>query len=126
LAHETQITGKLSELTAAKALMSVGWEVAEPTVPEVYDLVGRDPLNGKFARFQVKTVRNREDRGSLVIYARKGNGEPYSPEDVDYILGVHGDKVYLTECTGQAEYWSVEATASKRWVELTGSVEESA
>jgi hypothetical protein len=101
--------------------MSVGFEVAQPLVAEVYDLIGRDPLNGKFSTFQCKTVRNREDRGSLVIYARKGNGEPYSPQECDYILGVYGNKVYMTECVGKSEYWSSDG---KRWVELNANEAE--
>lgn len=124
MAHETQVIGKISEMTAARALMHVGWEIAQPVVPEVYDLVGRDPANGQFQRIQVKTCRVREDRdGAIVVYARKGNGSPYTPQECELIAGVLGEKVYMFECRGLSEYWSTQETASKRWVELTATEE---
>lgn len=108
-----------------RALTACGWEVSRPLVPEVYDLVGRDPLNGEFKRIQVKTVRVREDRGgALVIYAKKSNGIPYSPEEVDYIAGVLGNTVYLMECRGIGEYWAQDAKANERWIEITAEFTE--
>lgn len=120
MAHETQITGAISELTAAKLLMeSLGYEVAKPLVPEVYDFLARDPANGKAYRIQVKTLRIRTDRdNALVVYARKGNGQAYSRDEVDYIIGVDGNRAFMFECVGQAEYWSTEQSAKKRWVAL--------
>ena len=120
MAHETQITGALSELTAAKLMMEqLGYEVAKPLVPEVYDFLARDPANGQSYRIQVKTLRKRADRdGALVIYAKKNNGRPYTPDEVDLIVGVDGDRAFIFECTGLGEYWSTEQTARKRWVEL--------
>lgn len=124
MAHETQITGKLSEITAMRAFIANGFEVSLPSVAEVYDMIVRDPVNGEYARVQVKTCRVREDRdGAIVIYARKGNGLPYTKEDCDWIVGVLGDKVFITECTGQAEYWATEVSAAKRWIELTAERE---
>lgn len=124
MAHETQVLGKVSELTAALALISNGWQVAEPVIPEVYDLVGKDPINGEWKTFQVKSMKIRSDRNSeMVIVGRKSNGGNYQPEEVDYMLGVDGDIVYMTECTGISEYWASEATAAKRWVKLTAQEE---
>ena len=121
MAHSTQITGAVSELTAAKLLMeTMGYEVAKPLVDEVYDLLARDPANGKSIRIQVKTLRVRTDRdNALVIYAKKGNGKPYTPDEVDYIVGVQNNRAFMFECTGLTEYWSTEQTAKKRWIELT-------
>ncbi|MFZ7945706.1 hypothetical protein [Neobacillus sp. 19] len=121
MAHETQITGAISELTAAKALMEgMGWEVSKPLVPEVYDFLARDPANGKAYRIQVKTLRIRADRdNALVIYARKGNGKPYTKEEIDYIVGVDGNRAFMFECENLSEYWSTEQTAKKRWIELS-------
>lgn len=117
MAHATQITGTLSELTVARALLSNGWEVSKPMVDEVYDLVARDPITSKLKTIQVKTIRRRKDRNNeMVIYATNGRGEPYRPQDCDYIVGVEGDTVYMTECTGIKEYWATDTAASKRWV----------
>lgn len=117
MAHETQIKGTISELTAAQALLSNGWGVSFPVVDEVYDLVVRDPLTQDFKTVQVKTIRRREDRGGqMVVYAKNGKGEAYKPEDVDYIVGVEGSDVYMFECRGQKEYWAGDVSASKRWV----------
>lgn len=121
MAHQTQVTGAISELTAAKALMEgLGYEVSRPLVAEVYDLLARDPANNEYYRVQVKTLRIRADRdNALVVFARKGNGQPYSPDECDYILAVDGNRAFMFECTGQAEYWATETSASKRWIELT-------
>jgi hypothetical protein len=96
-----------------------GWEVAKPLIDEVYDFLARDPINGKAHRIQVKTLRIRADRdNALVIYARKGNGKPYTKEEVDYIVGVDGNRAFMFECVGHAEYWSTEQTAKTRWIQL--------
>lgn len=112
-------------MTAAQALIANGWQVAEPIVDEVYDLVAKDPANGEWATIQVKTLRIRDDRdNALVVYARKGNGEPYTTDDCDYIIGVDNSeaesppRVFMMECRGIAEYWSTEMTARERWVQL--------
>jgi hypothetical protein len=126
MAHGTQVTGAISELTVARALLSNGWEVSAPMVDEVYDLVARDPLTKDFKTIQVKTIRRRRDRNNeLVIYATNGKGEPYTPDTCDYLVGVEGDTVYMTECVGIKEYWASDAAASKRWVKFTvGEVTE--
>jgi hypothetical protein len=99
---------------------TMGYEVAKPLVDEVYDLLARDPANGKSYRIQVKTLRVRTDRdNALVIYAKKGNGKAYTPEEVDYIVGVDGNRAFMFECSGLTEYWSTETTAKKRWINLS-------
>lgn len=117
MAHQTQVRGTVSELTAARALLSNGWDVAFPVVDEVYDIIARDPFTNEFKTIQVKTIRRRVDRGNdLVVYATNGKGEPYKPEDVDYIVGVEGDTVYMFECEGKKEYWATDTSAARRWV----------
>lgn len=107
-------------MTAARALIANGWEVSEPIVAEAYDLVARDPLTKEWWTIQVKTLRIREDRGNaLVINAKKGNGEAYTLEDCDYIVGVDNSRVFLLENREIREYWSTEMTAKERWIELT-------
>lgn len=121
MAHQTQVTGTLSELLAAASLLENGWEVAIPAASEVYDLVGKDPVNGKWYTFQVKTIRRRTDRkGELVVYAKKGNGDAYSLEDCDYLLGVLDDSVFMFENRGLREYWASDEAAETRWVRLRG------
>lgn len=123
MAHETQVTGGLSEITAMRALVAKGWEISKPFIPEVYDLVGKHPTSGAWHTFQVKTIRRREDRnGEYVISGKKRNGNNYSKLECDYLVGVYGDDVYLTPCKGYAEYWASESTISKRWDLLTGLV----
>lgn len=126
MAHDTLVTGAISELTAAVLMMeSLGYEVAKPLVPEVYDFLARDPSNGNAYRIQVKTIRIREDRdNAIVIYAKKSNGKPYTADEVDYIVGVDGSRAFMFECTGLTEYWSTEQTAKKRWIELNNNVSE--
>jgi hypothetical protein len=111
-------------LIARAALLANGWIVAKPETDESFDIVARDPVNGAWSTFQCKTIRKRDDRGGeLVVYARKGDGEPYSQSDADYIVGVLGaegekPRVFMFENRGIGEYWATEARASKRWVEL--------
>lgn len=127
MAHETTITGGLSEMAATMALIANGWEVARPVIPEVYDLIGKHSETGECKTFQVKTINRRHDRkGEYVISGRKSNGTNYSLEDCDFIIGVDGNDVYMTPCKGFAEYWASESTISKRWVNLTKNSEAEA
>ena len=127
LAHYTETKGKAAEVTARLALMLNGWRgVSKPETDESYDIVAQDPLSGKWCTFQVKSIHVRRDRGGdLVVYARKKNGEPYAPSDVDYIVGVLGaeeaggvPRVWMFENRGCGEYWASEARASERWIEM--------
>ena len=100
-------------------MSQMGYEVAKPLVDEVYDFLARDPANGAIYRVQVKTLHIRPDRSNaLVVFARKGNGQAYTPEEVDLIVGVDRNRAFMFECTGLTEYWSTEQTALKRWITL--------
>jgi len=124
LAHVTEITGKYSELIARAALLANGWRVHTSDTEEPYDILATDPVSGDHVRIQVKTIRQRHDRGGdLVVYAKKGNGTAYDRADADYIVGVWAEngeipRVYMFENRLLTEYWASEATAAKRWVEL--------
>ena len=126
MAHITERVGVYAELIAEAALMASGFlGVSKPTTNEYYDLSAIDPLTKEIKLFQVKTLKRREDRNSLVLYAKKGDGTPYGPdEQSDYFLGVLIDdgevpRVFVMENEeGQKEYWSVEASADKRWIEI--------
>jgi len=118
IAHPTQITGKVSELKAAQALLANGWQPAFPLVDEAHDIQAWHPELGS-ARFQVKTIRQRTDRANqYVLYARKGNGTPYTKEDCDFMIGVLGDAVYMTEVRGCSEYWVSESSVEEKWTKL--------
>lgn len=115
MAHITAITGEVSELTAASLLLAeLGWEVSRPMVPEVYDLLARDPNTNEFHRIQVKTVRRRSDRQNQpVVYASKRTGQPYTQSEVDYIIGVERGKGYMFKCRNKKEYWLSENSATE-------------
>ena len=120
MASETSTIGGISEMAATIALIANGWQISKPVIPEVYDLIGKHSETGECRTFQVKTILRRYDRkGEYVISGKKNNGENYSPSDCDYLIGVEGKDVYLTECKGFAEYWASESTIEKRWTNLT-------
>ncbi|MDQ0168718.1 hypothetical protein [Paenibacillus tundrae] len=125
MAHVTETTGKYSELVARLALLANGWTVHKAETDEAYDILARDPLTGDYAKIQVKTVRQRMDRGGdLVVYAKKGNGTNYDLADADYIVGVWAvdgevPRVFMFENRLCGEYWCAEARASERWIELS-------
>lgn len=100
--------------------MANGYEVAEPVVAEPYDLLMRKPGSTKTYKVQVKTCRIREDRDeAIVVYAKKSNGEPYTRQDCDYLIGVLDEDVYLFECRGIGEYWVTKENIDEHWIKLT-------
>lgn len=112
-------------MAARLALLANGWTVHQSETDEAYDILAQDPVNGQYAKIQVKTVRQRTDRGGeLVVYAKKGNGTTYDLADADYIVGVWAvagevPRVFMFENRCLTEYWASEARASERWVELS-------
>ncbi|MBU5266247.1 hypothetical protein [Virgibacillus proomii] len=126
MAYITETVGVYSELIAEAALMAAGYVgVARPTTREYYDLIATDRISGKDVKFQVKTLKRREDRGdNLVLFAKKGDGTCYtSDEAIDYYVGVLVDdgitpRVFLIENRGISEYWMKEERAQERWIEL--------
>lgn len=106
--------------------------VGKPTTNEYYDLSAIDPLSRDYKTFQVKTLKRRGDRDdNLVLFAKKGNGEPYGPdEQADYYIGVLIDdgvipRVFVVENRGISEYWMREMKASERWIELPIALDRS-
>lgn len=125
MAHISETTGKYSQTIAKAALMASGWRVAETDTDEVYDFILHDPLSRSFKTAQCKTIRRRKDRDNqLVIYATNGKGEVYSPDEVDYIVGVLAEngespRVFMVENTGIKEIWRSEEGAKRDWVEMS-------
>lgn len=132
MAHISEVTGVYSELVAQVALLANGWRIHESKTAEAYDILATDPVSGEHVKIQVKTIRQRMDRGGdLVIYAKKGNGTTYDRSDADYLVGVWAEdgeipRVYMLENRLCGEYWASEARASERWVELPISLNRSA
>ncbi|WP_342439293.1 hypothetical protein NSS79_10470 [Paenibacillus sp. FSL L8-0436] len=124
-AHLSENVGKYSELAARLALLANGWTVHQAETDEAYDVLAKDPVSGEYAKIQIKTIRQRKDRGGdLVVYAKKGNGTTYDLADADYIIGVWAvesevPRVFMFENRVLTEYWCAEAKASERWVELS-------
>ena len=124
IAHISEVVGKFSEMAARLALMANGWTTHRSDTDEAYDVLAQDPLTNEYVRIQVKTIRQRFDRGNeLVVCAKKGNGEIYTKSDADYIVGVlatEGElpRVWIFENREIGEYWASEARASERWIEL--------
>lgn len=113
--------GRHSELLAMSALIAAGYVVMEPTLPEPFDIgIMERGGNHDLKRVQVKTIIERERNGVAyyVIRGLKNSGKPYTTADCDYMLGIAGDKAYLTECTGLTEYWCKKSEASEKWKEL--------
>lgn len=94
-------------MRAAALLTEEGYEVSRPIYPAVYDLLARNADTGDVLRVQVKTVRRRTDRpgNCAVIYATRGDGSAYTPNDVDYMLGIEGNYGYFFKCRSIREYW---------------------
>ncbi|MBX6362048.1 MAG: hypothetical protein IRZ03_18485 [Acidobacterium ailaaui] len=116
MAHITEQTGRKSELIAEQRLIENGYVVHEPVTREPYDLLVEDPVSGRFFKAQVKTVHIRPDRDhALVVMAKRTGGDRYSTDDVDWIIGVDGNDVYIIPHTGQSEYWATPTSAAVRW-----------
>ena len=126
MAYITETVGVYSELIAEAALMASGYVgVARPTTREYYDLIATDRISGKDTKFQVKTLKRRENRGNnLVLFAKKGDGSRYTDAEVsDYYIGILVDngeppRIFLVENRGISEYWVTEDKASEKWTEL--------
>ncbi|NGQ95459.1 hypothetical protein G3578_09865 [Brevibacillus sp. SYP-B805] len=119
MANQSTNIGAHSELVAATALLAAGYEVARPLAAESYDLAARDPVTGEWATYQVKTARYRPDRNAYVVYATRTNGEAYTRDDCDYLIGVLDDAVYVIENREIGEYWVSPDNIDAKWRKLT-------
>jgi hypothetical protein len=96
----------MSELIAITRLIENGYVTHEPTTREPYDMLVWSPVAERYLKAQVKTVQIREDRENTpIIYARKNNGQPYTREEADVIIGVQGTDVFLLTNREIGEYW---------------------
>ncbi|GGF88171.1 hypothetical protein [Paenibacillus abyssi] len=113
------------------ALLAAGWTIHTAETDEAYDILATDPLTGAHVKIQVKTIRQRLDRGGdLVVYAKKGNGTTYDRADVDYFVAVWASdgeipRVFMFENRLCGEYWCGEADATNRWIELPIALDRS-
>lgn len=112
----TGVTGTVSELIAACALLDNGFEVSKPLLVSVYDFLALDPITDKCLKIQVKTAYARKDRGEyIVVYSKKGDKKPYTLKEADFIVAVHGLDVYMFRNTGQREYWCKKSELGNKW-----------
>lgn len=117
--HDTVTKGTHSELLAITALLANGWDVAEPIAPRRFDLVALPPGGKRWVQIQVKTARQRKDRnGEIVVYAKKNNGEPYTLDEAEYIIGIYENMVYIFPNRGIGEYWVRPELIDKVWTHL--------
>ncbi|MCU6709307.1 hypothetical protein M6D81_11375 [Paenibacillus sp. J5C_2022] len=118
-------------MVAKVALLAAGWTVHDAVTDESYDVLATDPLTGSHSKIQVKTIRQRIDRGNeLVVYAKKNDGSTYDKSDADYIVGVWAvdgeiPRIFMFENRGIGEYWASEAKAAERWIELPIALDRS-
>ena len=124
MAHRTTAVGTHNELLAAAALMSAGYEVLQPMTPEAYDLATRNPITKETKYYQVKTAQERPSRNAIVVHAKNGKKDIYRRDEVDYIIGVLGEDVYVFENRELKEYWATPANIGDKWVLLKGNVKE--
>lgn len=123
MAHHHIKRGVHSHITAVQALIANGWEVGEVREAEVYDIIakppGTDPTSRDWKQIQIKTARIRHDRdGAVVVNGSRSDGRPYTPAEIDYMIGVLPDgDVYMFECRGMSEYWATPRSISK-WQKL--------
>lgn len=120
----TSTIGRHSELLAMAALLADGWSVSEPTVPEAHDLLA--VKGDRSLRIQVKTIKMREKSGRpyYVIRGLKNSGQAYDTTDCDVFIGVVGEHVYMTPCTGLTDYWCGTDEASEKWTYLPLKITE--
>lgn len=116
---DTVTKGTHSELLATTALLANGWDVAEPFAPRRFDLIAKPPNGNRWIQIQVKTARARGDRnGEVVVYAKKNNGEPYTFEEAEYIIGIYNGDVYMFPNREIGEYWVNPLLIKERWTHL--------
>lgn len=101
------------------ALLSNGYEVAEPIMPSPADLWVRD-VDGNFFTAQVKSARKRDDRnGEIVAYTSNGKGDAYSKDDVDLFIAILDGEAYMFPNRQIKENWVTKNTIESRWTKLT-------
>ena len=124
MATRREERGAYSHAVAQAALLANGWQVAEPLVPEAYDLIVRAPGEKHWVHAQVKTAYFRKDRQSYVISGTRSNGEPYNPDEVELMIGVTPDAdIYLFDCMGYKQYWATPSRLLK-WEKLSMDFDE--
>ena len=95
--------GKLSEALVISKLTSMGWTVSIPfSDASAYDLVTESTIG--MVRLQIKTARlNKKPslggRTPIMIKTKPTTGKKYKPTDVDFILGVYQNKIYVVPVT---------------------------
>lgn len=99
-AHLSENVGKYSELAARLALLANGWTVHQAETDEAYDVLAKDPVSGEYAKIQIKTIRQRKDRGGdLVVYAKKVTGRRTTWPTLIILLAYGRSKAKFPACS---------------------------
>lgn len=112
--------GRYSELLAEAALSNAGFTLLVPSSNSQVERLGTRRNSNEIKRVQVKTIypRERDGRSYYVIFAKRGNGNVYTAEEADYLVGVINGRVFMTENRGCGEYWVRAEQAAEKWQEL--------
>lgn len=117
----TAAKGVSAVMVVRAALHNLGYNTSRPEVDDGADLWALPPEGGPIQRMQVRSIIVRTDRqGEYVIPARRGNGDAFQPEDIDWLIGVHKGRAWMVPVEGKAEYWSGRNGNTARWHEITG------
>ena len=125
-ARSTTAKGASAVMVARAALHALGWNTSRPEVDDGADVWAQEPETGDIKRIQVRSivVRDTETRhGEYVIPARRSNGEPFQPEEIDALIGVLGSRAWMIPCEGRGEYWSGRYGDTSKWTEITGETQ---
>ena len=123
-AMTTANKGRHAELIAITALLANGYQVMEPTTPDVFDLGITRPGRTDFKRIQVKTARHRIKDGAewIVVTGTRNNGQVYTTDEVDAFIGVYDGIAYMFECRNISEYWCKPTELDEKWTRLDASI----
>lgn len=121
LANTSLTKGTHSQLIASAALLANGYLISEPLAPDTMDFVIKKKEEPGWKTVQVKSIYYRTDKNKdyYVVYSRKGDKTCYTPAEVDVIVGVYGDEIYLIDNIGNQEYWSQPHQAPLKWTKLS-------
>lgn len=120
------VKGRYSEVVATAALLANGYQVMEPTSPDIYDLgVTRKEWGNYYLRVQVKSARHRVKDGCewIVVNATRNNRQIYTKDEVDAFIGVYDGVAYMFRNKEQSEYWCKPAELGEKWARLDASIE---
>ena len=96
----TQLKGRTTEIEVVLAFIKLGFNIAEPFVPDRYDFIA--DVNGDLIKVQVKTSRVKKENEAIIFTCRSTNVNTkgttyhrYNKEQIDYFATFWNEKCYL-------------------------------